>query len=85
MPPTPAKQTSDSDIPGIHSSENISLHVPALGEDARPQPVRFMSVHLMRSCPTALHPANRHSVAGLPQHTIVLYDTTSAQPPPRGR
>ncbi|PSN71063.1 Pkinase-domain-containing protein [Corynespora cassiicola Philippines] len=44
MPPSTAtKLPSDTDIPGLHSSQNVSLDVPAVGEGGRPPPVKFMS------------------------------------------
>ncbi|KAF2273190.1 Pkinase-domain-containing protein [Westerdykella ornata] len=43
MPPVVAKQPSESDIPGIHSSHNISLHISTDGDSGRPAPVKYMS------------------------------------------
>ncbi|KAF2474264.1 kinase-like protein [Lindgomyces ingoldianus] len=42
-PPPPTKQSLDINIPGIYSSDNISLGVPAVGEGGRPPPVKYMS------------------------------------------
>ncbi|KAF2750358.1 Pkinase-domain-containing protein [Sporormia fimetaria CBS 119925] len=43
MPTLPPKPSTESEIPGIHSSNNISLHISAHGDGARPAPVKYMS------------------------------------------
>lgn len=62
MAPAPAKQASDTEIPGLYSSEHITLNVPAGGDGARPPPVKYMYVLSIRpeGCPAGLHPANPH-------------------------
>ncbi|ORY16150.1 calmodulin dependent protein kinase [Clohesyomyces aquaticus] len=42
-PRPPTKHISDTSIPGIFSSDTVSLDVPAVGDGTRPSPVKFMS------------------------------------------
>ncbi|KAF2654730.1 Pkinase-domain-containing protein [Lophiostoma macrostomum CBS 122681] len=43
-PDSPAKRASETDVPGIYSSERITLDVPsATGDGGRPAPVKYMS------------------------------------------
>lgn len=44
MPPAPAKTTADTKVPGLYSSENITLDVPAFDGGGRPPPVKYMCV-----------------------------------------
>ncbi|KAF2181835.1 kinase-like protein [Zopfia rhizophila CBS 207.26] len=41
--PPPTKQTSDTEIPAIYSSDHVSLDIPAAGEGGRQPPVKYMS------------------------------------------
>lgn len=53
----PVKQASDYDIPGIYTSENVSLDVPAVGQDGRPPPVKYTFARPCSPCPaSAKHP-----------------------------
>lgn len=45
LPGKPSPSPSDSDIPGIYTSENVTLDVPAVGQDGRPPPVKYTYAH----------------------------------------
>ncbi|KAF2680226.1 Pkinase-domain-containing protein [Lentithecium fluviatile CBS 122367] len=44
QPPPTIKQPSEPNIPGIYTSENVTLDVPVKGHDGRPPPVKYSSL-----------------------------------------